>query len=506
MNPILALSAVELAAAIAHGETSAVEATQAYLDAIDAHDPQVQAYNETYGESALGRAKSIDIALAAGETLGPLAGVPIAIKDNLCTTFGHTTCASKYLKDFRAPYTATAVERLEQAGAVILGKANMDEFAMGSSTENSGTHVTRNPWNLDCVPGGSSGGSAAAVAAKLCAAALGSDTGGSIRQPAAFCGVVGFKPTYGRVSRFGLVAFGSSLDQIGPLTTTVADAALLTGVIAGADCHDATSLPDDVPDYLAELETPIKGLRVGLPKEFLGEDNQAAGALAPEMRRAVEKAAETYRALGAEIVEVSLPHSRIDSDEAGQLSSFAVAAYYIICTAEASSNLSRFDSVHYGYRTAEKADDIITMYMKSRAESLGQEVKRRIMLGNYALSSGYYDAYYNKALKVRRLIANDFHNAFESCDVLLTPTTPTAAFPLGAKTDDPMEMYLADLYTISVNLAGLPAIALPAGLSQANKPLGIQLIGPALSEARLLRAARMYEAATPAMPQPSLIR
>jgi len=328
------------------------------------------------------------------------------------------------------------------------------------------------------------------VAGRLCAAALGSDTGGSIRQPAAFCGVVGLKPTYGRVSRYGLVAFGSSLDQIGPLTRDVRDAALVTGVISGHDAHDSTSVPRDVPDMLAQLDEPVANLRIGMPKEFY------SGALDGEINRAIRQAAETWAAAGAEIVEVSLPHSRIDIDEAGRISSFAAACYYIVAMAEASSNLARYDSVHYGHRTADRCDDIVAMYSRSRAEGFGEEVKRRIMLGTYTLSAGYYDAYYNKALKVRRLIKNDFDSAFEHCDVLLCPTTPTTAFRLGEKTDDPLTMYLADIYTVSLNLSGLPGLALPAGLSAAGLPMGMQLIGPVFSEPLLLRVGRMHEKAS----------
>jgi aspartyl-tRNA(Asn)/glutamyl-tRNA(Gln) amidotransferase subunit A len=340
------------------------------------------------------------------------------------------------------------------------------------------------------VPGGSSGGSAAAVAARQCAAALGSDTGGSIRQPAAFCGVVGLKPTYGRVSRYGLVAFGSSLDQIGPLTRDVRDCALVMGIIAGHDPRDSTSVPLDVPDYLGAVDAPVEKLRVGLPREFYSD------ALDAEINAAIRKAAETYESLGAKIVEVSLPHSRIDRDAAGRLSSYAVACYYIVAMAEASSNLARYDGVHYGHRAAGNVTDIIDLYSRTRAEGFGQEVKRRVMLGTYTLSAGYYEAYYNKALKVRRLIAGDFKAAFEVCDVLLCPASPTPAFRLGEKTADPLQMYLADIYTISVNLAGLPGLAVPVGVSRAGLPIGMQLIGPAMSEGRILRAARMYETAS----------
>lgn len=490
MNDILKLSAVELRDAIAAGEVSAVEATGAYLDAIEKREPQVDAFNEVLAERAIEEAKKTDAKRQAARELGPLGGVPVAVKDNMCTTYGRTTCSSKILADFRAPYLATAVEKLEAAGAVILGKTNLDEFAMGSSTENSGFKPTRNPWDTGRVPGGSSGGSAACVAAREAAAALGSDTGGSIRQPAAFCGVVGFKPTYGRVSRYGLVAYGSSLDQIGPITVDVPDCALLTGAIAGHDPKDSTSAEKPVDDYLAELETPVENLRLGLPAEFFSD------ALDAETNAAIYKAAETYRDAGAEIVDVSLPHSRIDTDAEGDLTSHAVACYYIVAMAEASSNLARYDGVHYGHRTDDKVDDIVDLYSRSRAEGFGEEVKRRIMLGTYTLSSGYYDAYYNKALKVRRLIKNDFDAAFEKCDVLLCPTSPTPAFELGEKTADPLAMYLADIYTISVNLAGLPGISIPACLSASGLPIGMQLIGPVFSEGRLLRAARTYEKAS----------
>ncbi|HNX26799.1 MAG TPA: Asp-tRNA(Asn)/Glu-tRNA(Gln) amidotransferase subunit GatA [Phycisphaerae bacterium] len=494
------LSAGELAKAIAEGQTTSTAATLAYLDAIEKFDPQLQAFNEVYADRAMKCAAEADAKISAGQNAGPLGGVPIAIKDNLCTTWGHTTCSSRYLENFCAPYTATVVERLENAGAVILGKTNLDEFAMGSSTENSGFHVSRNPWDVRKVPGGSSGGSAAAVAGRLCAAALGSDTGGSIRQPASLCGIVGCKPTYGRISRYGLVAFGSSLDQIGPMTRTVRDAALLTQVMAGHDGHDATSLPNAVPDYAAAMNTPVKNPKIGLPREFYTD------ALGGEVRQSIEKAIEVYKSLGAEFVDVSLPHSRIDMDAAGNLSSYAVACYYIVCTAECSSNLARFDGVHYGYRTRQNVSDIVELYCKSRAESLGDEVKRRIMLGNYALSSGYYDAYYNKALKVRRLIADDFSAAFRQCDVLLCPTSPTTAFRFGEKSANPIEMYMADIYTISLNLAGLPGMSLPCGLDSQGMPIGMQLIGPVLSEASLFGIAEMYEKAAKFDAKPAMLQ
>ena len=490
MSEITDLSAVELRDAIAAGRVSAVEAAEAYLAAIDRIEPAIAAFNEVLGDEALRQARAVDAKRGSGSALGPLGGVPLAVKDNLCTSYGRTTCSSKILSAFRAPYTAGAVERLERADAVILGKTNMDEFAMGSSTENSGFRPTRNPWDTDRVPGGSSGGSAAAVAARECAAALGSDTGGSIRQPAAFCGVVGFKPTYGRVSRYGLVAYGSSLDQIGPMTRDVPDAALLTRVIAGHDERDSTSVPRDVPDYTADLDTPIAGLRIGLPGEFFSD------ALGPEIRAAIDKAVDVMKSLGAAVVDVSLPHSRIDVGEDGQLSSYAIACFYIVAMSEASSNLARYDGVHYGHRTEEHVTDIVELYSKSRAEGFGPEVKRRVMLGTYTLSAGYYDAYYNKALQVRRLIKNDFDSAFEHCDVIACPVSPTTAFRIGEKTADPLQMYLADIYTISLNLAGLPGLSLPVGLSETGLPIGMQIIGPVFSEPTVLRAARMYEKAS----------
>jgi len=490
VSEILELSAVELRDKIAAGELSAVEVTRTYLDAIDRTDATLSAFNEVLAEHALRQAGDIDERCRAGRDIGPLGGVPVAVKDILCTSYGKTSCASKILADFRAPYTATAVARLTEAGAVIVGKTNMDEFAMGSSTETSAFGATRNPWDLRCVPGGSSGGSAAAVAARQCAAALGTDTGGSIRQPAAFCGVVGLKPTYGRVSRYGAVAYGSSLDQIGPMARDVADCALVARAISGHDPRDSTSLPNEVPDYLAELDKPVDDLRIGLPKEFYSD------ALDAEISEAIHAAAEAYKAAGAEVVEVTLPHSRIDRDADGSLSSYAVACYYIVAMAEASSNLARYDGVHYGHRTSEPVEDIVELYCKTRAEGFGDEVKRRVMLGTYTLSAGYYDAYYNKALKVRRLIKNDFDKAFEACDVVLAPVSPTVAFRIGEKVDDPLQMYLADIYTISVNLAGLPGLSIPAGLSKTQLPIGMQLIGPALSESTLLRAGRMFEKAT----------
>jgi len=464
--------------AIAGRRMSAREAVEGCLSQIERVDGQVRAFISVAGDRALAQADRIDARLAKGEQVGVLAGVPVAVKDNMCTRFGKTTCASKILADFESPYDATAVARLEAAGAIIVGKTNLDEFAMGSSTENSGMFVTRNPWNAECVPGGSSGGSAAAVAARMVPAALGSDTGGSIRLPASFCGVVGLKPTYGRVSRYGLVAYGSSLDQIGPMTCDVRDAALLLDVISGHDGRDSTSIDAPPTDSAARLDEPIGKLRIGVAKEYLGE------GLSDEVRAAVESAIDVYRGLGAEVVEVSLPHSE-----------YAIAAYYLIAMAEASSNLSRYDGVHYGYRTPEP-DDFIDLYSKSRAEGFGAEVKRRIMLGTYALSSGYYDAYYLKALKVRTLIKADFVEAFKKCDVLACPVSPTPAFRIGEKIEDPLTMYLGDVYTISLNLAGLPGVSIPAGQSEAGLPIGLQLMGPHLQEERLLQIAHAFEKET----------
>jgi aspartyl-tRNA(Asn)/glutamyl-tRNA(Gln) amidotransferase subunit A len=465
---------------IAGGEVSSVEATKAVFDAIGKYEGKVGAYISIFEREALSRAEEIDKKVSAGGQAGALGGVPVAVKDNMCTTFGATTCASKILEDFRAPYNAKVVEKLLDAGAVIVGKTNMDEFAMGSSTENSGLKQTVNPWNTDRVPGGSSGGSAAAVAAGMCFAALGSDTGGSIRQPASFCGVVGLKPTYGRVSRFGLVAFGSSLDQIGPLTRTVGDCALMMNVIAGHDAADSTSVDEErapVCDYLVRLDEPVEGLKIGIVPEFnAGADD--------EVQKAITDAIEVYKGVGAEVVEVEMPH--LD---------YAIAAYYVVATAEASSNLARYDGVHYGHRTAEPSD-YIEVYSKSRAEGFGQEVKRRIMLGTYALSSGYYDAYYLKALRVRNLIRGDFTNAFEKCDCVMMPVAPTTAFKIGEKVDDPLKMYLSDIYTIAANLSGIPGISIPCGFDGGNLPIGLQILSPAFSEDKLLRIARMFELAT----------
>jgi len=474
------LSAKELRDAIAAGKISSVEATEAVFERIDKLEPVIGAYISTYRDRALETAADVDRRVAAGREVGDLAGVPVAVKDNMCTTFGATTCASRILENFHAPYNATVVEKLLAADAVIVGKANMDEFAMGSSTENSGLKQTVNPWDTSRVPGGSSGGSAAAVAGRLCFAALGSDTGGSIRQPASFCGVVGLKPTYGRVSRFGLVAYGSSLDQIGPITQTVADSALMMNVIGGHDPADSTSVEEAIApvcDYLAKIDEPVEKLKIAIVPEFVsGADEQ--------VQKALNDAIDVYKKLGAEIIEINMPH--LD---------YAIAAYYLVATAEASSNLARYDGVHYGHRS-ERAEDYIEVYSKSREEAFGKEVKRRIMLGTYALSSGYYDAYYLKALKVRNLIRVDFTSAFEKCDCIMMPVSPTTAFKIGEKIDDPLTMYLSDIYTIAVNLAGVPGISVPCGFDRNNLPIGLQILAPAFGEEKLLRIARMFESQT----------
>jgi aspartyl-tRNA(Asn)/glutamyl-tRNA(Gln) amidotransferase subunit A len=464
--------------AVAGRKISSVELTRAALDRIDRVEPRILAFNSVYPERALEQARAVD----DGKRHGPLAGVPIAIKDNLCTSYGTTTCSSRMLANFRAPYDATVCKKLEAAGAVVVGKTNLDEFAMGSSTENSAFKTTRNPWDTSRVPGGSSGGSAAALAAGMCCASLGSDTGGSIRQPAALCGVVGLKPTYGRVSRYGLVAFASSLDQIGPFAWNVPDVALLMNVISGRDPRDSTSVDRPVPDYLSQLDQPIKGVRIGIAREY-----KLAGAMDPQVSAAVDAAVQMYRQMGAELVDVSLPHTE-----------YGIAAYYVIAPCEASSNLARYDGVHFGHRTAEPVRDIVELFSKSRAEGFGDEVQRRIMIGTYALSSGYYDAYYVRALKIRTLIKRDFDQAFEKCDAILCPTSPTPAFKAGEKTGDPLQMYLCDVFTVTCNIAGIAGISLPCGFTQGAQPLpiGLQLLGPTFGEEKLLRIARMYESAT----------
>jgi aspartyl-tRNA(Asn)/glutamyl-tRNA(Gln) amidotransferase subunit A len=474
------LTARQLRDKIRSREISSVEATKAVFERIAKIEPIVGAYLSTFQEQAIRKAGEIDKRIAGSEKVGALAGVPVAVKDNMCATFGTTTCASKILENFNAPYNATVIEKLLAADAIIIGKTNCDEFAMGSSTENSGLKRTVNPWDTQRVPGGSSGGSTAAVAAGLCYAALGSDTGGSIRQPASLCGVVGLKPTYGRVSRYGLVAYGSSLDQIGPVAQNVEDCALMLNTIAGHDPVDSTSIDEKiapVSDYLENLDEPIKGLKIGITPQFnAGADK--------DVQKAIDEALKTYANMGATLMEIDMPHF-----------DYSIAAYYMVATAEASSNLARYDGVHYGHRTA-NPNDYIEVYTKSRAEGFGKEVKRRIMLGTYALSSGYYDAYYLKALKVRNLIRQDFEKAFERCDCIMMPVSPTTAFKIGEKSDDPLKMYLSDIYTIAVNLAGIPGISTPCGFDEKKLPIGLQILSPAFSEAKLLRIARMYEQQT----------
>ncbi len=473
------------------GEVSARELTDQHLSRIADVEPSLHAYLEITADRARADADRIDAARSAGEDLPPLAGVPLAIKDNLCTKGVTTTCASRMLEGFVPPYESTVTGKLWDAGAVLLGKTNLDEFAMGGSTETSAFGPTANPWNLDHVPGGSSGGSAAAVASGGCMASLGSDTGGSIRQPASFCGVVGLKPTYGRISRYGLVAFASSLDQVGPFTSNVADAAALLQVMAGHDPRDSTSLKVPVPDYSADLTKSIKGLKVGLVRECFEQEG-----LDPEVKASVMAAAEQLQALGAELVDVSCPRF-----------SDGIATYYVIAPSEASANLARYDGVKYGYR-AQDADSLAAMTARSRAEGFGSEVQRRILIGTYALSAGYVDAYYKKAQQVRTLIRRDFDAAYQSVDVLLTPTAPTPSFRKGAHADDPLAMYLADLLTIPANLAGLPAISVPCGFNAAGLPIGVQLIGNVLEESRLLQVAHQYEQAAQVMasrPEAALI-
>ncbi len=472
------LTLVAFAEGYRRGEWSSEEVTAAVLERIGKVEPTVNAYVTVDAEGALAAAREADRNAPDPEERPILWGAPLALKDNLCTRDLPTTCSSRILENFRPPYDATVVLRLRDSGAVILGKTNMDEFAMGSSTENSAFKTTRNPWDTGMIPGGSSGGSAAAVAAGECLAALGSDTGGSIRQPAACCGVTALKPTYGLVSRYGLVAFASSLDQIGPLAGTVEDCAVLLEAVAGNDHRDSTSAPVEVPGYHALLAGGVEGMKFGILREHLGE------GVDPAVRESVERAVKTLTSLGAEGREISLPHSK-----------YAVAAYYILATAEASSNLARYDGVRYGYR-ADGAGDLSEHYLRTRREGFGAEVKRRIMLGTYVLSSGYYDAYYRKAQQVRTLIGRDFTEAFDGVEFLVGPTAPTAAFPIGEKADDPLQMYLSDVFTISVNLAGLPALALPCGFTPKGLPLGLQLIAAPFREETILRAGHAFQGAT----------
>ncbi|HKD69993.1 MAG TPA: Asp-tRNA(Asn)/Glu-tRNA(Gln) amidotransferase subunit GatA [Candidatus Binataceae bacterium] len=454
-------------------ELSAVELTRACLERIRAVEPRLNSFITVCEPEALAQARDADRRLAAGEA-SALCGIPLAIKDIYATKGIRTTCASRILENFVPTYDATVIARLRAEGAIFVGKANLDEFAMGSSTENSAFGPTRNPYDLERVAGGSSGGSAAAVSADECLGSLGTDTGGSIREPAAFCGVVGIKPTYSRVSRFGVIAYASSLDQVGPFGKTVRDAAVLMRSLAGSDPADSTCSTRPVPDYEQALSGEVKGLRIGVPKEFFVEGMQ------PEVEEAVRAALESYESMGAAIIEVSLPHT-----------DYAIAAYYLIATAEASANLERYDGIRYGLRT--ETDNLLDLYRKSRARGFGAEVKRRIMLGTFALSTGYYDAYYLKAQKVRTLIKRDFEQAFEGCDLIVTPTAPTTAFKLGEKMADPLQMYLSDIFTISVNLAGLPGMALPCGYDGKGMPIGLQLIGPAFGEEVVLRAGDAYE-------------
>ncbi|HEX8843117.1 MAG TPA: Asp-tRNA(Asn)/Glu-tRNA(Gln) amidotransferase subunit GatA [Pyrinomonadaceae bacterium] len=465
-----------LRAKISRRETTARAVVETSLAAAEELNDTLNAFLQIDRAGALQRAGELD---AAGDSEQPLAGIPIAIKDNICVRGLQTSCGSRILGPYHAPYDATAIERLNAAGAVIIGKTNCDEFAMGSSNENSAFGPVRNPWDTSRVPGGSSGGSAAAVASGIVPIALGSETGGSVRQPASLCGIAGLKPTYGRISRYGLVAFGSSLDQIGIFGRRARDIAAVLGVTAGRDPHDSTTADVAVPDYLAEIEGEMKGARIGVPRELFGE------GLDEEVRALVEGAIEVYRELGAEIVDIELPHAK-----------YCIAVYYIIATAEASSNLARYDGVRYGFR-AEEADELRQMYRRTRDEGFGPEVKRRIMLGTYVLSSGYYDAYYRKAQQVRTLIKQDFLRAFEQCDAIATPTTPSVAFLLGEKTDDPLAMYLNDIYTCTANLAGIPGISIPCGLSVEGLPVGFQLMGAYWSEPQLLRLAHAYEEARP---------
>ncbi|MDH7576995.1 MAG: Asp-tRNA(Asn)/Glu-tRNA(Gln) amidotransferase subunit GatA [Bacillota bacterium] len=476
------LTAHELAEMLKKNEISAEEITRSVFERIHAVEDQVRAYVTVTEEAAYQKARGIDGEKREGKGAGPLAGIPAGLKDNFCTRGVRTTCSSRMLENFVPPYSATVVEKLAAAGAVFTGKLNMDEFAMGSSTETSAFFQTRNPWNLDCVPGGSSGGAAAAVAAGEAVYALGSDTGGSIRQPASFCGIVGLKPTYGLVSRFGLVAFASSLDQIGPLTKDVRDCALVLNAIAGHDPLDSTSVPGPVPDYTSYLASDIKGVKVGVPREFFGE------GLDPGVKEVVQAAVNQLAQLGAVVEECSFPHAE-----------YALPCYYIIAPAEASSNLARYDGVRYGFRaTPEKGGnyDLLEMYMRTRSEGFGPEVKRRIMLGTYALSSGYYDAYYLKALKLRTLIKQDFNRLFDQFDVVVSPTSPTPPFRFGEKAGNPLVMYLSDVYTIPVNLAGIPALSLPCGFVE-GLPVGLQIMAPAFGEGTLLKVAHAFEQSKP---------
>ena len=467
----------QLGSALRAGKISSVELTQLYLKRIAALNPALNAYITTNPETSLAQARQADALLAGGKAQ-PLTGIPIAQKDIFCAKGWRTTCGSKMLGNFISPYDAHVITQFNNAGAVNLGKTNMDEFAMGSSNETSYFGAVKNPWDNNAVPGGSSGGAACAVAARLCAAATGTDTGGSIRQPAALCGISGIKPTYGTVSRYGMIAFASSLDQAGPMARSAEDLALLLNVMTGFDARDSTSLKRDKEDYARDLSKPLAGLRIGLPKEFFAE------GLAQDVANCVNAAISEYKKLGATVVDISLPNSKL-----------AVPVYYVLAPAEASSNLSRYDGVRYGYR-AQEYGDLAEMYENSRAQGLGAEVKRRIMIGTYVLSHGYYDAYYLQAQKIRRLIAQDFDDAFKQCDLIMGPTSPSTAFNLGEKDDDPVQMYLSDIYTIAVNLAGLPGMSIPCGFGSNGRPAGLQIIGNYFAEAQMLNAAHQYQLAT----------
>ena len=474
-------SVTELSAMLQAGEVSSVELTQYFLQRIKANDDRLNSFITVCEEDALAQAKAADEKRQAGEA-GPLTGVPFAHKDIFCTEGVRTSCASKMLDNFISPYDATVVTNMKNAGMVMLGKTNMDEFAMGSSNETSYYGAVKNPWKLDAVPGGSSGGSAACVAARIAPAATGTDTGGSIRQPAALCGITGLKPTYGRCSRFGMIAFASSLDQAGPMGQSASDCAMLLGAMAGFDEKDSTSIEKDVPDYMAELDKPLQGLRIGIPKEYFSRDENGNGMDAA-VEAVVKTALEQYQSMGAELVDVELPNSGL-----------SVPVYYVVAPAECSANLSRFDGVRYGYR-CDDPKDLNDLYTRSRGEAFGMEVQRRIMVGTYALSSGYYDAYYLKAQQLRHLISDDFKQAFEKVDVIMAPVTPETAFNIGEKSDDPISMYLSDIYTIAVNLAGLPAMSIPAGFAN-NMPVGLQIIGHHFEEAKLLNVAHQYQQQT----------
>lgn len=477
IRELITKSSKEQREALLNKEVSAVELTEAVYNQVEAVDEKIGAYNSLTKDYAIETAKKVDEKIQKGEEIAPLAGIPLALKDNINLKSYPTTASSKILANFVSPYDATVTQKLKSNLIPIIGKANMDEFAMGSSNENSATKIVHNPWNLNKVPGGSSGGSAAAVAAGEATVALGSDTGGSIRLPASYCGLVGLKPTYGRVSRYGLIAFASSLDQIGPITRTVEDAALLLNVISGHDEKDSTSLNQVAPDFTKDLRNDLKGVKIGYVKELCSE------GLTPEVSSAIQNALNTYKEMGAELVEISLP-----------LIKYSIAVYYVVATAEASSNLARFDGVKYGYR-AKDVDTLYDMYVKTRAQGFGDEVKRRIMLGTYALSSGYYDAYYKKAQQLRRLVKNDFDNAFNKVDVLLSPTCPHTAFDIGSKVEDPLSMYLTDIATITANLAGIPAMNIPVGLDNTGMPIGLQLQANCLNETKLLNVAFKLEEA-----------